>query len=73
LNEVIPLCTYYIMLYYIFPSTQLQVIEITATAPIHREPQKVRKKGNPRRAQPGLQKQRPQTAARTPQHTKIVN
>ena len=31
LNEVIPLCTYYIMLYYIFPSTQLQVIEITAT------------------------------------------
>ena len=23
LNEVIPLCTYYIMLYYIFPSTQL--------------------------------------------------
>ena len=31
LNDVIPLCTYYIMLYYIFPSTQLQVIQITAT------------------------------------------
>ena len=31
LNEVILLCTYYIMLYYILPSTQLQVIEIAAT------------------------------------------
>ena len=34
---------------------------------------KSEKKGNPRQAQPVLQKQRPQTAARTPQYTKIVN